>query len=759
MTLEELIERDKKQGMTLAEVLIAIVALGIVAALVIPALIAKKDRREWISALNKSYTTLANGFKNSEAINGKVERWTEEKFLKNFLEGFKLLETCDNNDCVPDEYYLNGEEVTLPENSHSYILADGQIMTVKVVDVNCQSYLGNLSGVCGYLYLDVNGETRPNTWGKDYFGFYITTEGIIPFGTQKIDVVKDGYEWVSQGCHNDQVVCAEGKLFSCKNVTKEETACATCGGHWTVYSQDAYSTPNYSHQVTTYKINGSVATSYKTNYTLEGYYVASYKPTYTPSGYRDTYSTDGYSVSTYATNYTPSTYRDTYSTDGYSVSTYNTNYTPSGYTNVYATNGTSVATYKTNYTPSGYAHTYTTNGYSVATYKTNYTPSGYAHTYTTNGYSVATYKTNYTPSGYAHTYTPNGYSVETYKTNYTPSGYADTYTTNGYSVATYTTYYYSSSYTIIGGYYTCSRYAYGGGCTGYALVGATYTPVYRLGYKENTYRLNYKISGSTITGYKVASYSPNTYRLNYKVLGSAATGYKIASYSPNTYQMNYKLTGSAVTGYKVGSYSPNTYQMNYKLTGSEVTGYKVGSYSPNTYRLNYKVSGSEVTAYKIGSYSPSTYRLNYKVSGSEVTGYKVQSYVPNTYAPSYKIQSYSPVAYAHTYTIDKSAHDYISSYTYHKSIYETTCPGAATDSVCLGYKYTQVWDCWHDGDDAPFDDDCNSNGKASKVSCKTQLKDLDALKDCNVDDRGTSCAAWTVINGNMIYLDAKEVSW
>ena len=51
---------SKKTAFTLAETLIAMVVIGVVAALTIPALISKKDRREWISALDKSFTVLSN---------------------------------------------------------------------------------------------------------------------------------------------------------------------------------------------------------------------------------------------------------------------------------------------------------------------------------------------------------------------------------------------------------------------------------------------------------------------------------------------------------------------------------------------------------------------------------------------------------------------------------------------------------------------------------------------------------------------------
>ena len=60
---------------------------------------------------------------------------------------------------------------------------------------------------------------------------------------------------------------------------------------------------------------------------------------------------------------------------------------------------------------------------------------------------------------------------------------------------------------------------------------------------------------------------------------------------------------------------------------------------------------------------------------------------------------------------------------------------------------------------APFENDCNANGTASSSSCNLEFKDYNALHDCKLDDRGTTCGAWAIINGNMIYLDDKQVFW
>ena len=71
-------------------------------------------------------------------------------------------------------------------------------------------------------------------------------------------------------------------------------------------------------------------------------------------------------------------------------------------------------------------------------------------------------------------------------------------------------------------------------------------------------------------------------------------------------------------------------------------------------------------------------------------------------------------------------------------------------------KVVCAWGCWQQ-DGQSIMDLCNEAGTASVTSCST--KDVNSLDDCNVDDKGTSCGAWALYEGNMIYLDAKEVNW
>lgn len=66
---------SKKTAFTLAEVLITLGIIGVVAAMTIPVLIANHKKQEVVTKLEKVYTVMNQAIKMSEVENGAVEHW------------------------------------------------------------------------------------------------------------------------------------------------------------------------------------------------------------------------------------------------------------------------------------------------------------------------------------------------------------------------------------------------------------------------------------------------------------------------------------------------------------------------------------------------------------------------------------------------------------------------------------------------------------------------------------------------------------
>jgi len=108
-----------KKAFTLAEVLIALVIVGVVAALTIPVAVAKYHKQETVSRLKKVYSALMTAYNSSTFENGPIETWTfgnsaniSNSISKYILPYIQFTKNCgtNNSQCTSvDRVNLKGE--------------------------------------------------------------------------------------------------------------------------------------------------------------------------------------------------------------------------------------------------------------------------------------------------------------------------------------------------------------------------------------------------------------------------------------------------------------------------------------------------------------------------------------------------------------------------------------------------------------------------------------------------------------------------
>lgn len=200
-------------GFTLAEVLITLAIIGVVAALTFPMLLAKYQKQVTVSGLQKSYSVVTNMIRKAEAKHGVISEWSgwsadlpwyiktrnTQDILENYLApeaigtkvyasnsmsgNFYVRFMCDTEDNGADndaQYKrMDGGDVITSSNEviQSMRLADGACVGFKPVD-------GNVA----FVYIDINGAKKPNVVGKDFFEFILTYEGkLLPRGYELSD--------------------------------------------------------------------------------------------------------------------------------------------------------------------------------------------------------------------------------------------------------------------------------------------------------------------------------------------------------------------------------------------------------------------------------------------------------------------------------------------------------------------------------------------------------------------------------------------
>lgn len=207
----------KKFGFTLAEVLITLGIIGVVAAMTIPSLMTTFQKRETVSKLKSTYSIISQAIKLSENDNGELETWDytldSEQWVSTYLKNYMKMSPAyvDNN-----WTFLNGSKVNNWSNA-KYALMNGVFI---IFYVNSYSGAGNFIKQGVWMYVDLNGNKKPNRMGHDIF-----VMSIYPY--------LDSNEKFVMGAHDQ---CGSGAIH--QFLTREQllnSGCATCKKDYSGY--------------------------------------------------------------------------------------------------------------------------------------------------------------------------------------------------------------------------------------------------------------------------------------------------------------------------------------------------------------------------------------------------------------------------------------------------------------------------------------------------------------------------------------------
>ena len=181
---------------TLAEVLITLGIIGIVAALTLPALITRNQNKALETSLKKNYSALQQALDMYQAHHGErlipsnIGRFAFKGLIQPY---FKVVIDCGNNEkCVQYKGWGNDSNFTgyRTYSKHllsalrlfddgQFLLGDGSLIMIENTIDNTQATSGNI-----FITVDVNGYIKkPNIWGQDLFTFQLDERGkLIPMG-------------------------------------------------------------------------------------------------------------------------------------------------------------------------------------------------------------------------------------------------------------------------------------------------------------------------------------------------------------------------------------------------------------------------------------------------------------------------------------------------------------------------------------------------------------------------------------------------
>lgn len=189
----------KKFAFTLAEVLITLGIVGIVAAMTIPTLMQKQFEKQAVSKLRETQSILAQSIRMAEEENGDVSGWGVDvqssasaiKIAENIKPYLKLAHDCgisdENHICVTSQGYklLNGSE----QGRFGFYGERTECYKILLANGSAIWWRGGMDGGQRNItfWIDINGKSLPNTYGKDLFVFSYENNSIKPLGAENSD--------------------------------------------------------------------------------------------------------------------------------------------------------------------------------------------------------------------------------------------------------------------------------------------------------------------------------------------------------------------------------------------------------------------------------------------------------------------------------------------------------------------------------------------------------------------------------------------
>ncbi len=189
--------------------LIALVIIGVIAAMTMAIIIPKVNEEQTVSRIRKAFSVFSQAYARAYITDGPIELWdigTQDseygasELYNYFTKHIVKAKDCGTErDCFYEGDYtaLNGKtrwewHPRLHQHYARGILVDGTSYAFWSAGTGCKmnADINNepgymYSNVCGAIYVDINGYRKPNRAGYDLFVFTLTKDGVKPAGLER----------------------------------------------------------------------------------------------------------------------------------------------------------------------------------------------------------------------------------------------------------------------------------------------------------------------------------------------------------------------------------------------------------------------------------------------------------------------------------------------------------------------------------------------------------------------------------------------
>ena len=233
-----------KKAFTLAEVLITLGIIGLVAALTLPSVVQNYQKRSLEVATQKFYSVMSQAIKQYMADEGvddlrqsslsttdedsdEIVIAKNDEFFKKYLKA----QICEDG-CFADNYktqsgetsYAVGKSIEI-YNKGRFLLPDGM-----VVDTFVEPVIGD-SDTPGELFVDVNGLKGPNKIGYDLWVMEVFYDGTIDESELTPECRKNNNNCIGNFGSTPKEI-RDNRFLECRSVDSNIEAYGGCFGHF-----------------------------------------------------------------------------------------------------------------------------------------------------------------------------------------------------------------------------------------------------------------------------------------------------------------------------------------------------------------------------------------------------------------------------------------------------------------------------------------------------------------------------------------------
>lgn len=211
---------------TLAEVLIVLGIIGLIADMTIPTLISRTQEKVAVTKLKKAYATLDSAYRLAISEEGTIETWFTNCdittcgtiFYKNIIKYLNVSKDCGANEGC----FQKGAVKTL--DGRNYIEYDKRTTEPKIIlaDGTSVMFYANIfdnpncdaSMPCGNIKVDIDGLKGKYQFGEDVFIFEVTRQGLMPQGNSKSFETFENYCNKSKSTSGNGQSCAAWVIYN-----------------------------------------------------------------------------------------------------------------------------------------------------------------------------------------------------------------------------------------------------------------------------------------------------------------------------------------------------------------------------------------------------------------------------------------------------------------------------------------------------------------------------------------------------------------